>query len=46
MFGIFSERNIAERAMETERDTKNIIKGVGKLRWFISLDINRNIPSK
>ena len=39
------ELNIVERAMGTETDTKNRKKNLGKLGWFLSADINRNIPT-
>ena len=44
--GEFVERNIVAGAIETETNTKNRIKkkGVDKLGWFISPDINCTIP--
>ena len=39
------KRNIAESAIERETDTKNRIKAVSNLGWFISPDINRNVPT-
>ena len=36
------ERNIVERAIEIETDTKNRTKGVGKHGWFILPDTNSN----
>ena len=39
------EQSIVERAIETETDTKNRIRGVGKVGWFMSPDINCHIPT-
>ena len=46
LLGEFVERNIVAGAIETETNTKNRIKkkGVDKLGWFISPDINCTIP--
>ena len=38
-------QSIIERAIDAEIDTKKRMKAVGNLSWFISLDINRNIPT-
>ena len=36
--------NIVEKTVRTEIDKKNRLKGVGWLGWFISKDINLNVP--
>ena len=37
--------NIVEKTVRTEIDKKNRLKGVGWLGWFISKDINLNVPT-
>ena len=38
------EQSTVERAVKTKIDAKSKLKGVGKLGWFTSKDINRHVP--